>query len=198
MAADPKNMFPTPGLRELMTVAKSANIRMHAVTNAPYENAVFLMDTLRLHDFLEGAVIGERCARPKPFPDPYLEGLVRVGAFSTTCFFFGPKLTRLCLCLCLCLVSFLMSVVVYLPFYVIHLTFCPHLLVIVCVDAQPHTTIVFEDSPTGIRAAVAAGIKVVGVATSQPHDVLYNAGAVHIVKDFTSITLPLLEDLLCK
>jgi beta-phosphoglucomutase len=68
--------------------------------------------------------------------------------------------------------------------------------VLIVAEAQASNTIVFEDSPTGIRAAVAAGIKVVGIATSQPHDVLHNAGAIHIVKDFTSLSLPVLESLL--
>jgi beta-phosphoglucomutase-like phosphatase (HAD superfamily) len=80
MAADPKLMYPTPGLLDLLQSAKNANVRMHAVTNAPHENAVFMMDALKLNDYFEGVVLGERCARPKPFPDPYLEGLSRVGS----------------------------------------------------------------------------------------------------------------------
>jgi beta-phosphoglucomutase len=39
----------------------------------------------------------------------------------------------------------------------------------------------FEDSPGGIRAALAAGIPVIGVATSYPRRVLRSAGAVRVV-----------------
>jgi beta-phosphoglucomutase-like phosphatase (HAD superfamily) len=165
MAADPTLMFPTPGLIDLLKSANSASIRVHAVTNAPYENAVFMMEALDLNKYFEGVVIGERCARPKPFPDPYLAGLSCVGLYRALPV--QQKLPRYS------------RIIITTRFFFL--------------DAQPQNTIVFEDSPTGIRAAVAAGIKVVAIATHQSHDVLKNAGASYIVKDFTGLTLPILE-----
>lgn len=45
--------------------------------------------------------------------------------------------------------------------------------------------VVFEDSTTGVRSAVAAGITTIGLATTYPPDVLYALGATLVVPDFT-------------
>jgi beta-phosphoglucomutase len=45
--------------------------------------------------------------------------------------------------------------------------------------------VAFEDSPLGVRSAVAAGIATVGLTTTQPEDVLAEAGAALAVHDFT-------------
>jgi beta-phosphoglucomutase len=47
---------------------------------------------------------------------------------------------------------------------------------------------VFEDAASGVRAAKAAGMHCVGVATSSPASALLQAGACHVVKDFRSIS----------
>ena len=44
----------------------------------------------------------------------------------------------------------------------------------------------FEDSPTGLGAAVVAGVPTVGVLTAQPRDALEAAGASLCVGDFTA------------
>lgn len=41
-----------------------------------------------------------------------------------------------------------------------------------------------QDSVTGIRAAVAAGTAVVGVATRHPEQTLIEAGATFVIQDF--------------
>jgi HAD superfamily hydrolase (TIGR01509 family) len=46
--------------------------------------------------------------------------------------------------------------------------------------------IAFEDSPSGIRSAVGAGIATVGVATTQTPDSLYSVGACLVIPDFTA------------
>ena len=51
--------------------------------------------------------------------------------------------------------------------------------------ADPRHTIVFEDSPTGLRAGVDAGMRVVGIQTT-PADL---SGAVLTVKDFSDARL---------
>ncbi|KAH7291553.1 hypothetical protein KP509_29G021600 [Ceratopteris richardii] len=54
---------------------------------------------------------------------------------------------------------------------------------------EPHQAFVLEDSATGIRAAVAAGISTVGVATRNPEQTLMQAGATIIVHDFCDAQL---------
>ena len=50
---------------------------------------------------------------------------------------------------------------------------------------RPEQGVVFEDSPSGLCAAVAAGITTVGIASSHPPEKLYELGAKLVVDDFT-------------
>ncbi|MEO0458566.1 MAG: HAD family phosphatase [Cyanobacteria bacterium P01_A01_bin.114] len=52
-------------------------------------------------------------------------------------------------------------------------------------EIEPAQAVVFEDSPSGIRAAIAAGITTVGVATTYTSDELYNLGVTLAIQDFT-------------
>lgn len=45
-------------------------------------------------------------------------------------------------------------------------------------------TFVFEDSVSGIKAGIGAGMPVVGLATRNPEELLLEAGAVFAIKDF--------------
>ena len=124
-----------PGLTELLVWAKKNKVRVAAVTNAPRPNALLMLRALGLFDppAFEHVVIGTECARAKPFPDPYLEGMRLLGA------------------------------------------------------KDPSRCVAFEDSPTGMAAAVAAGLPAVGVTTSlgfKSPDSLFNAGASLCVADF--------------
>lgn len=47
----------------------------------------------------------------------------------------------------------------------------------------------FEDSPSGMQSAVAAGIKTVGIATTQEPSELYALGAVLVISDYTDLRL---------
>ncbi|NET35703.1 MAG: HAD family phosphatase [Cyanothece sp. SIO1E1] len=49
----------------------------------------------------------------------------------------------------------------------------------------PETALVFEDSPAGIRSAIAAGITTVGIASTHHPDELYELGVKLVVADFT-------------
>lgn len=49
---------------------------------------------------------------------------------------------------------------------------------------SPDGAIVFEDSTTGVRSAVAAGIPTVGIASTHDPQVLYDQGARLVVPDF--------------
>lgn len=63
-------------------------------------------------------------------------------------------------------------------------TFCLNQLQI-----QPKEAIVFEDSPSGIRSAVGAGIETVGVASTHEPETLKRWGATHVIDDFYDIHL---------
>jgi beta-phosphoglucomutase-like phosphatase (HAD superfamily) len=54
------------------------------VTNAPRANAEAMLARLGLREYFgeDRLVIGGECARAKPNPDPYLEGLKRIGLTS--------------------------------------------------------------------------------------------------------------------
>ncbi len=54
---------------------------------------------------------------------------------------------------------------------------------------RPSNCVVFEDSPHGIQAAVSAGMKAVGLTTSQTLSVLQNAGAQIIVPSLGDLHL---------
>lgn len=53
----------------------------------------------------------------------------------------------------------------------------------------PDRVLAFEDSPSGLRSAVGAGIPTVGIASTQEPEVLYAIGAHLVVPDFTSDAL---------
>ena len=126
-----------PGLTELLVWAKENNVRVAAVTNAPRPNAELMLRALGLADppAFEFLVIGTECARAKPFPDPYLEGMRLLGV------------------------------------------------------TDPTRCVAFEDSPTGMAAAVPAGAPAVGITTSQSPAALFGAGASLCIADFADARL---------
>jgi beta-phosphoglucomutase-like phosphatase (HAD superfamily) len=54
----------------------------------------------------------------------------------------------------------------------------------------PSQCIIFEDSPSGVRAGVLAQCTVVGILTSQSSTALRAEGARYTVTDFTKLRLP--------
>jgi beta-phosphoglucomutase len=59
-------------------------------------------------------------------------------------------------------------------------------------DANKDCCIVFEDSVSGVQAAVRAGIRVVGVTTSHSPEELHRAGTFLNISDFSDPSLPAL------
>lgn len=57
-------------------------------------------------------------------------------------------------------------------------------------NIKPQDCLVFEDSDEGIKAALRAGMKVIGVSTGLSKDELLKRGANLAIKDYTEITLP--------
>lgn len=51
------------------------------------------------------------------------------------------------------------------------------------------TSVVFEDAPIGIKAGKAIGATTVGITTSYPKELLFEAGADYVVEDLTHVTV---------
>lgn len=65
----------------------------------------------------------------------------------------------------------------------------PYLLALSRLKVDSQEAIAFEDSPSGIHAAVGAGIFTIGVASTHSPETLVEAGATMVIKDFTSENL---------
>lgn len=61
----------------------------------------------------------------------------------------------------------------------------PYRVALEQLEIAPESAIAFEDSPSGIRWVVSAGIFTVGIASTHPPDNLYEVGAKLVVPDFT-------------
>lgn len=83
-----------PGLRAALTLAREHGIRCIAVTNAPRGAAEACMASLRAAFPTEAVILSEtivvaaECARAKPHPDPYLEGMRQLGVPARRCIIF--------------------------------------------------------------------------------------------------------------
>merc|ERR1719446_1606112 len=81
-----------PGLGEALAMAKKHGIRCIAVTNAPRPAGALCIEEIKKQfeagDIIEDLVIGAECARAKPFGDPYIEGMQRLGKKPEECIVF--------------------------------------------------------------------------------------------------------------
>jgi HAD superfamily hydrolase (TIGR01509 family) len=123
-------LVPMAGLGPVLDWMNQRELKRAVVTNAPRDNAYFMLQTLNLQDTFPIVILGEELDRGKPDPLPYSFALDNL-------------------------------------------------------DVAPGEAIAFEDSPSGVRAAVAAGILTVGLASSQPPEVLRDAGATLVISDFS-------------
>ena len=62
----------------------------------------------------------------------------------------------------------------------------PYQLALTRLEVDNHKAIAFEDSTTGIRSAVAAGIYTIGVTSTHSAEILLEAGASMAIADFNS------------
>lgn len=60
----------------------------------------------------------------------------------------------------------------------------PYLKALHGLGVSPKHAFIFEDSKSGIKAGVAAGMPVLGLATRNPEELLKEAGAAFVIKDF--------------
>lgn len=65
----------------------------------------------------------------------------------------------------------------------------PYQLALQKLGISPESAIALEDSPSGIRSAVAAGIRTIGVASTQEVQKLLDVGAFMAIADFTDLQL---------
>lgn len=65
----------------------------------------------------------------------------------------------------------------------------PYRVALEQLEISPNEAIAFEDSPSGIRSAVGAGIFTVGIASTHTVDNLKQVGAKLVVPDFTDLQL---------
>uniref|UniRef100_A0A0C9RXR8 TSA: Wollemia nobilis Ref_Wollemi_Transcript_5383_1082 transcribed RNA sequence n=1 Tax=Wollemia nobilis TaxID=56998 RepID=A0A0C9RXR8_9CONI len=65
----------------------------------------------------------------------------------------------------------------------------PYLKALEHFKIPPNKAFALEDSPSGLKAAVAAGLPVLGVTTRNPGQVLLDAGATFLIKNFEDPSL---------
>ena len=109
MIADGLSRYEIPGIREFLD--RYPDLPKAVASNAEPQNIDFVLDQFNLRGYFPITVNGMQVARPKPFPDVYLEAARRL-------------------------------------------------------NTPPARCIVFEDSPTGVEAGRAAGMRVVAVETT--------------------------------
>lgn len=120
---------PMPGLNELLDWAAQQPLKLGMVTNAPRDNAEFMLRVLHLTEVFETVVLADELERGKPDPLPYEVAIAQLGVRALD-------------------------------------------------------SLVFEDSPSGIKAAVAAGIPTVGITSSHDAEKLRQLGATWTAPDF--------------
>ena len=70
----------------------------------------------------------------------------------------------------------------------------PFLLAAECLGFNAKRCVVFEDSPSGIKAGVASGATVIAVCTSHERSKIEGCGAHYIVEDMARVSCDVEED----
>ncbi|NJK40049.1 MAG: HAD family phosphatase [Oscillatoriales cyanobacterium RM2_1_1] len=125
---------PLGGVLGILNWLEANHLKTALVTNAPRNNAEFMLTALNLKERLKIVILGEEMIAGKPDPAPY--------------------------------------------------QFCLQQL-----EIQASEAIVFEDSPSGIRSALGAGITTIGVATTHDPNALKALGVSRVIQDFNDQSL---------
>ena len=72
------SLLPTPGLDKLIDLTERASIKRAVVTNAPEENAVYMLKVLRLSDTFPTVIMAKDAPPGKPDPALYRLALKRL------------------------------------------------------------------------------------------------------------------------
>ena len=72
------SLLPTPGLNKLIDLTERASIKRAVVTNAPEENAIYMLKALRLSDTFPTVIMAKDAPPGKPDPAPYQLALNRL------------------------------------------------------------------------------------------------------------------------
>ena len=76
------SLKPTPGLDKLLRLTDDAVIKRAVVTNAPEDNAIYMLKVLHLTDTFPIVVMAKDAPPGKPDPAPYKLGLSRLGVIN--------------------------------------------------------------------------------------------------------------------
>ena len=71
-------LLPTPGLDRLIKLTDEASIKRAVVTNAPEDNAIYMLKILRLTDIFPVVIMAKDAPPGKPDPAPYQMALERL------------------------------------------------------------------------------------------------------------------------
>ncbi len=77
-----KILYPMPGLDTILKFTDKAGLKKAVVTNAPEENAKYMLENLRLNDVFPVVVMAKDAPPGKPNPAPYQLALNRLGVKS--------------------------------------------------------------------------------------------------------------------
>lgn len=72
-------LVPLPGTLDLLNWCDRHSVKKAVVTNAPVENAEFMLEVLGLRDRFPVVIIGEQVEFGKPHPMPYQVGMEKLG-----------------------------------------------------------------------------------------------------------------------
>ncbi len=76
-------LLPTPGLDRLIKLTDEASIKRAVVTNAPEDNAIYMLEILRLTQTFPVVIMAKDAPPGKPDPAPYQMALERLGVQSS-------------------------------------------------------------------------------------------------------------------
>lgn len=76
------SLRPTPGLDRLIRILENTSIKKAVVTNAPEDNATYLLKILRLEDIFPTVIMAKDAPPGKPDPAPYELALSRLRVAS--------------------------------------------------------------------------------------------------------------------